>query len=515
MRVALGVAILALCFQCFCFGQTPRQPLPGKPGRRAVVVGNATYSELPQLPVALKEAGLIETALKDADFDVMSVENASLPEFSESTVQAFLKKVQPGDVCFFYYSGHAVQAGADNFMLPVNFTRNSQLPIEGRAYSLVRLEEELVEKKAGFIIFVVEASRALDPFPGVTGLGLTKFDIEANQMLFASATQENRTAEEPPNDEPGWFTRAVAENIRKKPGVRLQEVFDQVVQDVAARTNDRQRPSLESNLTVDFFFHDPKLQIAQSRRDRTEYVHIPAGQFLMGCVPGDKKCDKHETPQHSVKISQDFWIARTDVDVTAYERFVAAGKSAHPKVKMPHPPVGFNPKWQWTNHPIVDVEWEEAKSYCSWADGRLPTEAEWEYAARGGQENQIYPFSSFSESRDKANFYGKSGNDNFEYTSPVGSFDANSFELYDMAGNVWQWVSDWYTTTYYAESPAQDPKGPPSGKEHVIRGGSFDSDPMEHLRISFRKAFSKAWSNIGFRCVLEDTPATHQLLQLP
>jgi formylglycine-generating enzyme required for sulfatase activity len=84
-----------------------------------------------------------------------------------------------------------------------------------------------------------------------------------------------------------------------------------------------------------------------------------------------------------------------------------------------------------------------------------------------------------------------------------------------MAGNVWEFVSDYYDADYYQRSPQVDPKGPESGKDHVVRGGSYDSDPREHLRISFRKASGKAWENIGFRCVLEDSPASHKMLQIP
>ncbi len=157
------------------------------------------------------------------------------------------------------------------------------------------------------------------------------------------------------------------------------------------------------------------------------------------------------------------------------------------------------------------MTWERAQAYCAWAGGRLPTEAEWEYAARAG-ENSIYPFQG-QDSRDKANFEGKSGADLFAGVAPVHSFTPNAWGLHDMAGNVWEWVNDYYSPTYFREAgAASDPQGPAAGKEHVIRGGSFDSDAESHLRISIRKGFGGAGNSLGFRCVLNDTPDTNKLL---
>jgi sulfatase modifying factor 1 len=165
--------------------------------------------------------------------------------------------------------------------------------------------------------------------------------------------------------------------------------------------------------------------------------------------------------------------------------------------------------WSIPDYPMVNVSWQDAKNYCAWAGGRLPTEAEWEFAARAGQDG-IYPFDS-EHSRDKANFAGKQGADIFDRVAPVHSFDPNAWGLNDMAGNVWEWVSDIYSETFYHESPGGDPQGPQAGKDHVMRGGSWDSDPDKHLRISVRKAGATG-NVVGFRCVLEDTPATNQLL---
>ena len=167
----------------------------------------------------------------------------------------------------------------------------------------------------------------------------------------------------------------------------------------------------------------------------------------------------------------------------------------------------------------MNVNWTDAQAFCQWVGGRLPTEAEWEYAARGGQVNQTFPFDSVN-AREKANFQnlGPKGNDVYVYTSPVKSFDPNSWGLFDMAGNVWQWTADWFDPAYYANSPADDPQGRGSGKQRSARGGSFRSDPDKHLRISYRASFppenSAKFDEVGFRCVLPDDSFTRVLLTI-
>jgi formylglycine-generating enzyme required for sulfatase activity len=233
-------------------------------------------------------------------------------------------------------------------------------------------------------------------------------------------------------------------------------------------------------------------------KDGLPYVWIPPGEFGMGATPGDAEARADEKPRHTVRIGKGLWVSETLVTVAAYKRFASEQKY----LSLPDTPA-FNPDWSKPDHPMVRMTWEEAQAYCEWAGGTLPTEAQWEYAARGGKDGLKYPWGNYV-TPEKANYAGSKWNG----TSPVRSYPANNWGLYDMSGNVWEWAADWYDETYYAslpqDRPAVDPTGPDreTGKR-VLRGGSFYNDAGVHLR-----AASRLWSGpggrddrIGFRCV--------------
>lgn len=198
----------------------------------------------------------------------------------------------------------------------------------------------------------------------------------------------------------------------------------------------------------------------------------------MGCVAGDAGCDADENPRHEVSISRGFWIGKTEVTAAAYQRMVPVVGQREPM------------------RPVAKVACADAVAFCQWTGGRLPTEAEWEYAARGGLDGKKYPWGDSISNGDAR--FGWGG------AAPVASFPANNFGLHDVAGNVWEWVADWHGDGYYASSPSADPAGPSTGSLRVVRGGSWKDAPM-FLRVS-----NRAWyvpniqnSTVGFRCVLD------------
>ena len=188
-------------------------------------------------------------------------------------------------------------------------------------------------------------------------------------------------------------------------------------------------------------------EVRENGKDGLKYVWIPPGTFMMGCSPGDTECADDEIPPHQVTITKGFWMGQTEVTVGAYKRFTGATGRQMP------PAPNFNRGWANENMPIVNVTWFDAQDYCGWAGGRLPTEAEWEYAARGE-----VPGHAMGRLAKSPGMIGNSG----RHTHPVGQKRANGFGLYDMLGNVVKWVNDWYLEDYYQNSPSQDPAGPAS-----------------------------------------------------
>jgi formylglycine-generating enzyme required for sulfatase activity len=459
---------------------------------------------------------LLEAALKGANFRIVTTRDAKLDQLVKVRDE-FLAQVKPGDSVLIYYSGLAIQVRRDNYLLPVDFdpaTPSGDVPY--KAPSLAGLRDALDEKKPYLKIMLIDAPWEVPPSIAISSPGLAVPDIGGStEVAIALSTQPGQTIPVSNSGAATLFTQKLADVIRQ-PGVPLDDVFLTLQRD--ARSTG-QRPFAMQGFTVPFFFRDPvqktdlasvvKYVTKQNRRDRQEYVLVPPGTFVMGCVAADKQCEKDESPQHQVTISKGFWMGVSEVDIDHYRRYVEDSPKTR---KLP----GEAPMWdrkrdKFTNHPIGGATWNEASEFCSWAGGRLPTEAEWEYAARAGAKDQIWPLND-ENSREKANFEGKKGNDRFEYTSPVKQFDPNAFGLFDMAGNMWEWTADWYAEGYYKETPERDPTGPTAGRERVTRGGSWFSDPRKHLRISIRKPLKPdtAANNVGFRCVLDDTPETRK-----
>ena len=271
--------------------------------------------------------------------------------------------------------------------------------------------------------------------------------------------------------------------------------------------------------------------------DKAEMVFIPGGEFIMGNNPDEleeiwKKLNwdtaeiqftKSEQPAYRVQVDG-FWMYRNLVTVAQYKLFCKATGT-----KMPQ-----TPSYKWNDeNPVVNVSWHDAKAYCKWSGGRLPFEAEWEYAARGGNTGTggkprtifvwgdsltVKPVANLAdETFIKSGYYNSPGfhfftgyDDGFTTASPVRAFPANDFGLFDMAGNVLEWCEDWYGLDYYLTSPVKNPHGPVTGERRVLRGGAFDTTPTI-TRISRRLGNSPDIRNEekGFRCVIDSLHSNH------
>ena len=235
------------------------------------------------------------------------------------------------------------------------------------------------------------------------------------------------------------------------------------------------------------------------------WVRVAAGVFLMGCVEADTGCLDNERPRHEVTFLEPFELMAAEVTVGQYGRFVL-------DTEYPSPP---QPDYRQTaRHPVVLLSWSDAAAFCAWVGARLPTEAEWEYAARGGRAGLVYPWGD-ELSRERANYGADQccagaigGSDRWLNTAPVRSFPPNDYGLYDMTGNVWEWVGGWLDDDDdYESSPSIDPPGAAASFARIARGGSWLNVPAA-LRTSVRLPFAQTGqtSNIGARCA-RDVPA--------
>ena len=308
----------------------------------------------------------------------------------------------------------------------------------------------------------------------------------------------------------------------------------------------------------------PAAKAAPTDRLGIAFVRIPAGEFLMGsdesaaalakafphADPKRLGEFKDEAPVHRVRLTRDFWMGASEVTVGQFREFLRQSGYVPESVRDGTGAYGFNPdynppnnqradlfdgrspRYSWDNpgfpqtdrHPVVNVTWNDAMAMAKWLSERegvtyrLPTEAEWEYAARAGKRTRFPGGGDPDVLLHTANIFDRetalrwprwreqagSGSDGYAFTAPVGSFQPNAWGLYDMIGNVWEWCSDWYDENTYAHSPVNDPQGPAKGTVKVRRGGSWHSWPL-YNRVAFRNwnTPSTRYVLVGFRLVRE------------
>ena len=200
--------------------------------------------------------------------------------------------------------------------------------------------------------------------------------------------------------------------------------------------------------------------------DGAKMALIPAGSFEMGDSKDEPEAWMEGShPVHTVELDA-FYMDVHEVTVGQFRKFVEESGYIY---NLWDDVAVFSPTGK---HPMIWVTWDDATAYAEWAGKRLPTEAEWEYAARGGLSGKRYPWDD-EITDDHANYFGTGGKDKWEYCAPVGSLKPNGYGLYDMAGNVFELCSDWYDEDYYSNSPLRNPQGPSTGEWRVLRGGSW------------------------------------------
>ena len=272
-------------------------------------------------------------------------------------------------------------------------------------------------------------------------------------------------------------------------------------------------------------------------RDGAPMVFIPAGKFWMGSPEGEG--DDNERPRHQVTLDS-FYLDKYEVTNQQFQEFIKA-TNYRTTAEQDGSAYGYTTKGNWENinganwkkpegdqtvftsgrdsHPVVSISWNDAKAYCQWAGKRLPSEAEWEYAARAGTQTKYWWGDGNPGSRKVGNFADETAkrqfpdwtimegyDDGYGRTAPVGSFEANLWGLHDMTGNVWEWVADWFAKDYYSQSqsPVKNPQGPVTGEYRVLRGGSWSYDPwVLRSAVRVRGTPSLRDSGLGVRCAAD------------
>ena len=484
--------------------------------RRALLIANSTYQRLPPLRSPKASVDALAAALRKAHFQPQVASDLSQADMI-SVVRSFTATIQPGDFVLVYFSGYGYQTEDLNYLLPVGFDPKDDSPAGERAFSVRNLESQVDLRRPGTKMFLLDASRSCPDLPE----GLAVMGPSQNTLVAFSAAP-NQSVTDPAGGGINTFTAALIRVI-EEPGSIPARVLMGAQAEVNRASGGTQVPFVMAAPVGEFYFTNPlpppspvrppesasdELKPGRNRenpKDRLTYAWILPGTFKMGCIANDAQCLPDEKPQHEVKITKGFWMTRTEVTTGAYQRFTSDTGHREPGKTQ------TNPKLAGTDLPVTKVTWDDAKAYCQWAGGRLPTEAEWEYAARGGKAELKFPWGNTFDPK-LANSFKTDPKLKIRFleTVPVRKLGSgNGFDLFDMVGNVREWTGDFYSA-YSSAGSLTDPAGPNEGKDRVVRGGSFFESEKD-LRLSARDHADPAKQDnaTGFRCVLPSLTANN------
>jgi formylglycine-generating enzyme required for sulfatase activity len=505
-------------------------------GRVALIIGNASYPDASTpLSTTIRDARTIADEFRRSDFDVDLKENVG-KEDMQRAIEAFLGKIRAGTAALFYFSGYGIQVARQTYLIPVNAQVWTEAEVRRDGISLDGLLADMHRKGARVKIVIIDAARR-NPFERrfrASAAGLAALDAPDGTLAMYSAAPGRVI-----NESSGTNSLFVSELIKelRVPNLTAEQVFNRARIGVSRASNNEQVPWVASSLVDEFFFSSrpvasapspapsrtpesapsrpttpaapaapperpPASEVTASSsnpgdsfrdcKECGEVVVVPAGSFDMG------SSTEYENPVHRVTISKPFAIGRNEVTFDEWESCVNDGGCKYR-------PDDRN--WGRGNRPVVNVSWMDAKAFVTWLSQktgqtyRLPTEAEWEYAARGGTNTPYWWGRDLGTGNANCRDC-KTGNP--QQTLAVGSYKANSFGLHDTAGNVAEWVEDCWNDNY--RGAPRDGSAWLKGdcRLRVLRGGAFDST-ARYLRSSsrFRYDSDVRYSANGFRVLRE------------
>lgn len=536
--------------------------------RVALVIGNGAYGDaIGDLNNPTRDAELVAASLTEVGFSVSVVLDAdqkamkrAISDFGKRLVQA-----GPEATGLFYYAGHGVQIGGVNYLIPLRAAIESEADADMEAVDAGWVLKQMEYAGNRVNIVVLDACRNNPLSRGFRSAanGLARMDAPKGSFIAYSTAPGEVALDGTGRNSP--YATALAKAITGK-ATPIEEMFRNVRVDVMAATAENQIPWDSSSLTGAFYFRDlvpaadaasapvatgatgPAEQTALNAvrgqadppppaagtvfrdcPDCPDMVVIPPGKFVMGAPKEDENRQDDETPMHKVSIAAPFALSAMEITRDQFAAFVAdTGRDMSGDCYLADDKEGRsddNAGWmapgftQTGSDPVICVGWRDAQAYAEWlgnrtgAQYRLPTEAEWEYAARAGRRG-FYPWdeASDSESCRIGNGIDKTGqpkypaieaapcDDGVAFTAPVGSYAPNRFKLFDMAGNVWEWVEDCYAANYKDAPDDGSAVIADSCINHVARGGSWIDSPWD-LRFARRYSLEGGGREniVGFR----------------
>jgi formylglycine-generating enzyme required for sulfatase activity len=498
--------------------------------RIALVIGNWKYKFKP-LHNPENDARDMAQVLRNLGFEVIHKQNLSLDDMEDEIIQFKVKLQNKGQVGLFYYAGHGLEIKGKNYLLPTDM-RNPETELIKNKSILAQWVISAMKGSGSLVnIMILDACRTF-PRPDRNSINNADYGLAAmnapSGSIISFATGSGQSTPDGEKGSNGLYTGHLLKFLQQ-PGLKIEEVFKKTRQQVALETNNEQVPPVYNSMVGDFCLvscekaksdreknlearisqleaalknkpvpkpvipkpQPPSNEPGKVFRDRLadgssgpEMVWIPAGSFRMGDIQGGGYSD--EQPVHRVSVDK-FAMGKFEVTFAEYDKFAEADGREKPN----------DSGWGRGNRPVINVSWNDAEAYAKWLSDqtgkkyRLPTEAEWEYAARAGTETKYWWGNDIDKS--KANY-----DYNIGKTTPVGNYKPNQFGLYDTVGNLWELTCSEYTEKYNNK----EKQCVTNASRFVLRGGSWGNVPgLVRSAYRGRNEPSGRYEDYGFRLV--------------